>query len=86
MATYEEKIIELQRAKEAGEVVVTTERGDQVIAHVKNYDNVLLHYNHAAQTVTVEEYKPGTLNRILKTTPSDPVKYGKILCEKYRNQ
>lgn len=83
MATYEKKLIELQRAKENGDVTVTTERGDQIIAHITGYKNVLLHYNHAAQTVTVEEYEPDSLDRITTTRPSIPVQYAKKLCEKY---
>lgn len=83
MKTYGEKIIELQRAKEAGEVVVTTEEGGLVVAHPKGHDNILISYNHPAEMVTVEEYEPGTFNVLVSTRPSDPIQYAKKLCEKY---
>lgn len=82
---YEQAVIALQRAKEQGDVRVTTEEAGLVIAHHGDNDDILLSFNHLTEQVDVHVYDGLDLKEIHRDV-AHPFLLATELCEKYRSQ
>lgn len=84
---YGKQIIALQRAKEAGDVVVTTEEAGLVVGKYRGRDDIRVVYNHPAEICSVEVYdQTDPLKQIERHNTSEPLELAAKLCEKYPSQ
>lgn len=84
LKNFSRHIVELQRAKETGEVRVTTEEAGAVICRYRDNENIVLYYNTYAETVHVLAYD--YLTPLAKYETNQPLILAAALCEKYQKR